>query len=97
MSFNTFEEQNKILTAFDKTFNPDDFESCVSKAILLIRNREAQMTEEGYEWPIKTDTCRWAIEQSIINRAPGVSMMAAAIEYVEKIEYQAESFNGIAA
>ena len=94
-SKNTFEKQSKILAAFDKTFNPDDFQSCVNRAMLLIRNREAQMIDEGYEWPIATDTCHWAIEQAIINRASGVSMMAAAIECVESVENQAEEHNGI--
>jgi len=91
----TFEEQNKELIEFDKTFNPDDARSCIDRAMLLIRNRESQMVEEGYEWPMATDTCRWAIEQAIINRSSGMGMMQSAIEYVESIERRAEIFNGI--
>jgi len=91
----TFEEQNKILIDFDQTFNPTGFSSCVRRALLLIQNREAQMKEYGYEWPINTDSCQLAIEKAIINRNPNVSMMAAALEYVESIECKAEAYNGI--
>jgi hypothetical protein len=61
----------------------------------LIKNREAQMLAEGYEWPINTHACRWSIEQAIINRKSGETMMASAISYVESVEYRAEEFNGI--
>jgi hypothetical protein len=91
----TFEEQNQELVNFDKTFDSSSFASCVQRAMLLIKNREAQMIEEGYEWHINTETCRWAIEQAIINRPSGQAMMAAAIEYVESVERRAEAFNGI--
>jgi hypothetical protein len=88
----TFEEQNAALVEFDKTFNSSNFESCVSRAILLLKNREAQMTEEGFEFNFQIS--RWSIEQAIINRADK-SMMQAAIEYVETVEKQVEVFNGI--
>ena len=90
-----FEEQNKDLVEFDKSFDSNDFNSCVNRAILLIKNREAQMIEEGYYWPIVTEACKWSVEQAIINRRPGTPMMAAAIEYVEVIEHRAEDYNGI--
>lgn len=91
----TFEEQNQELINFDKTFNKDDFSSCVNRAMLLIKNREAQMKEEGHEWPIDTSSCRWAIEQAIINRKSDETMMTAAIKYVESVEARAEAYNGI--
>lgn len=91
----TFEEQNNELVEFDKSFDSNDFHSCVNRAMLLIKNREAQMIEEGYEFPISVDSCRWAIEQAIINRNSGDSMMSAAIKYVESVEYRAEQFNGL--
>lgn len=93
----TFEEQNKILIEFDKTFDSSDFRSCVKRAMLLIRNREAQMIEEGYQFPISVDSCKWAVEQEIINRDSSESMMSAAIRYVESVEYRAEQFNGLVA
>ena len=92
----TFEEQNEILVNFDKTFDGTSFADCVTRAMLLIRNREAQMIEEGYEWPINTESCKWAVEQAIINRDSNESMMCAANRYVETVEYRAESFNGLA-
>jgi hypothetical protein len=49
----TFEEQNQELVSFDKTFDSTDFSSCVQRAVLLLKNREAQMTEEGYEFNFK--------------------------------------------
>jgi len=93
----TFEKQNQELTKFDNTANCNNinFSFCVNRALLLIKNREAQMIEEGYEWPIATETCRWRIEQQIINRPAGMGMLAAAIKYVESIEKQVEEFNGI--
>ena len=89
----TFEEQNQELVEFDKIFNSSDFESCVSRAILLLKNREAQMTEEGFEFNFQIS--RWSIEQAISNRASDKSMMQAAIEYVESVEREVEAFNGI--
>lgn len=91
----TFEKQNQELVNFDKTFDSTSFSSCVQRAILLIKNREMQMIEEGYEWTINTESCRWAIEQAITNRSHDKSMMFAATEYVESIEKEVESFNGI--
>jgi hypothetical protein len=91
----SFNEQNAELIEFDKTFDNSDFQSCVDRAMLLIKNREAQMTEEGYEWPIVTETCRIAIERAIIDRPYGIGMMAAAIEYVESVEARAEKYNNI--
>jgi hypothetical protein len=89
----TFEEQNAALVEFDKTFNSSDFESCVSRAILLLKNREAQMTEEGFEFNFQIS--KWSIEQAIINRSSEKSMMQATIEYVENVESEVEAFNGI--
>jgi len=89
----TFEEQNAVLVEFDKTFDSSDFESCVSRAILLLKNREAQMTEEGFKFNFKIS--KWSIEQAIINRSSEKSMMQAAIEYVESAEREVEAFNGI--
>ena len=91
----TFDEQNKELIEFDKTFDPKNFNSCVTRAMLLLQNREAQMREEGHVWLFEMDKCRWAVEQNIINRAPGMSMLAAAIEHVESVERRAEQYNGI--
>jgi len=89
----TFEEQNAALVEFDKTFNSSDFKSCVYRAILLLKNRESQMTEEGFKFNFRIS--QWSIEQAIINRSSEKSMMQAAIEYVEYVEYEVEAFNGI--
>ena len=83
------------MTINDQTFDYSDFDSCVSRAMLLIRNREKQMLSEGYDWNINTNSCKLAIEQKILNRRSGETMMTAAIQYVESIEAQAESFNNI--
>ena len=53
------------------------------------------MIENGYEFPISIDSCKWAIEQAIINRNSNESMMSAAIRYVESVEQRAEEFNGL--
>lgn len=89
----TFEEQNQELVEFDKTFDSSNFNSCVSRAVLLLKNREAQMIEEGFEFNFQIS--RWSIEQAIINRSSEKSMMQAAIEYVESVEREVEAFNGI--
>ena len=91
----TFDEQNKELIKFDKSFDNTDFISCRDRAMLLIKNREAQMIEEGHVWPIASETCSWRIEQVIKNRPSGIGMIAAAIEYVEAIERRAEQYNSI--
>jgi hypothetical protein len=74
--------------------NPDCFTSCVNRAMFLIETREEEMKSEGYEWNINTSSCRWAIEQAIINRKNS-TMMGAAIEYVESIEARVKEFNNI--
>lgn len=89
----TFEEQNQELVEFDKTFDSSNFNSCVSRAVLLLKNREAQMIEEGFEFNFQIS--RWSIEQAIINRSSEKSMMQAAIEYVEGVEREVEALNGI--
>jgi len=91
----TFEEQNAILVNFDKTFDSTQFDNCVQRAMLLIKNREAQAHEDGMEWPINTESCRWSIEQAITNRRAGETMMSAVIEYVQKIESRFCEFHGI--
>jgi len=79
----------------NQKFDYNDSADCVNRGMFLIKNRENQMKAEGYEWPINTKSCRWAIEQKIINRKPGTTMMSAVIEFVEQIEREAEEFNGI--
>ena len=91
----TFEEQNNELVEFDKKFDKENFNHCVNRALLLIKNREAQMTEDGYEFPISIDSCKWSIEQAIINRNHNESMMSSAIKYVESVEKRAEELNGL--
>ena len=91
----TFKEIVSELESFDKTFNSDDFESCVKRCMLLLEKTEAQVVEDGYEFHIDLESCRWAIEQAITNRADGVKMMAAAIEYVESVEERVWKHNGL--
>lgn len=89
----SFAEQKAILIKFDETFNSSCADSCANRAVLLLKNREAQMTEECYTFNHKIS--KWPIEQAILNRPAGYTMMQAAIEYVESIELQVEKFNGI--
>jgi len=73
-----------------------EFNEVISKAIEMISTYKAEMTQDPeYIWSIDIDSCRWAVEQAIINRNPSKSMLAAAIEYVESVERRADSFNGI--
>jgi hypothetical protein len=90
----TLEEQNKELIEFDKTFNPNDFESCLKRAILLLKNREAQTVEEGHTWPFDNRECERRLRRAIILRKHDETMMAAAIEYVEYVERTIERFKG---
>ena len=77
------------------TFDSTSFTSCVNNAMKKIENYKAQIIDEGYTYNIDTKTCTWAIEQAIINRKPDITMMAAAIIYVESVENIIEKFNGI--
>ena len=77
----------------NKSFDTNDFNQCVQRGMDLISNREEQTLEEGGTWNIDTKSCKWAIEQAIINRESDETMMSAVICYVEKIEFQAEQFN----
>lgn len=76
-------------------FDANNFWSCVNRSMLLIKNRENQIKEMGLDWNINTESCRWAVEQAIINRRSDETMMSAAIKYVESVEYSVEEFNGI--
>lgn len=73
----------------------NNFTSIVNHAMQLLKNREKQMLSEKYIINIDINTCKWAIEQAIINRSSNKNMIEAALEYVEKIEHQLESFNNI--
>ena len=79
----------------NKNFDAEDFQSCVNRGMFLLKNREEQAEADGYEWIVNTESCRWAIEQAIINRASESTMMSAVIEYVEKIELQFEQANAL--
>lgn len=69
--------------------------TCRNHSMHLIRSYEAQILKEGYEWPINTASCAWAIEQAILNRPHGQSMMAAGIEYFEGVKFRVQEFNNI--
>ena len=71
----------------NKNFDANDFNQCVQRGMDLISNREEQAKEECITWNIDTKSCKWAIQQAIINRCCGKTMMSAVIEYVEKIEF----------
>lgn len=77
------------------TLDTQDFNSCVARAMILLENRKKQMESEGYIFNTCLKSCEWAIEQKIINRNPGATMMSAVIEYVESIEAREELHNNI--
>ena len=77
------------------TFDPNDFASCVTLGMNNLNRRKEQMEAERYEWNVNINSCRWAIEQAILNRKEGVSMMGAVCEYTDSIERKVETFNGI--
>lgn len=83
----TLEEQNKILVNFDKTFDPMNFADCVNRAILLLKNRQAQINnEDNISLNINFDVCRIGIEKFIEERELDETMMSASMRYVEKAE-----------
>lgn len=91
----TFEQLNKEYIEAIKTFNAENSHDCINLAMLQIRKFKAQIIEEGYEFHINVDSCRWAIEQAIINRSSEKSMMHAAYDYVSKVEFEVESYNDL--
>lgn len=91
----TFDEQNQELIDFDKIFDKDNATHCAHRAMLLIKNRKAQMSEEGHEFLVDLNSCVFGVEQAILNRDSDETMMSAAIKYVEKIEAIAENAAGI--
>lgn len=91
----TFDEVVKELEKNSKTFESNNFLHCVNRAILLLKKLKAQIEEDGYVFCYCVEASRWAIKQSILNRKPKVTMMAAAIEYIEKIEENVMDYNGI--
>lgn len=76
-------------------FDENNFISCVNRALHLIQKLKLELEEEGFIMPVDIKSCRWAIEQAIINRNPGEPMMCGAIRYVEKVEYECELLNNI--
>lgn len=75
--------------------DPENFSFCVAMALCQIENLKAQLLEEGYEYMFDTSSCRWAIEQKIINRNAGETMMGVAYKYVEYVENIVLSHNGL--
>jgi hypothetical protein len=79
----------------NNNFDHTDFNSCVVRGMSLLKNFKNQLIEDGYEFNTCINSCRWAIEQKIINRNSDTTMMSAVIEFVEMIESREEGYNNI--
>ena len=67
----------------------------VNAAMNMIRSYKDSIIESGHEFQIDVSSCRWAVEQAILNRDPEITPLAAATEYVRSVEYRVKQFNGI--
>lgn len=70
------------------TYDYSKFEDCVARGVFLA---EKAMKATGQ----KAVGCKWAIEQAIINRNSGETMMTAVIRYIDSLEYRLEQAAGI--
>jgi hypothetical protein len=61
------------------------FHSIVNQSMYNFNANFAQDYFNGKEWEIYTEAYKWNIEQSIINRDAGLTMTAAAFDYVNDI------------
>lgn len=76
-------------------FNPmptgdsDDFRFCVRKAMYDLEMTEAMdFFANLKKYNLHTPAYKWNVEQAIINRESGKSMLSAALEYVENLTEQ---------
>jgi len=66
-------------------FTPDDFKYAIDRAMYTLLQDEAATIFWGEEYPMDVSSCRWAIEQAVINRPEGMNMTAAALSYVQNL------------
>lgn len=64
--------------------NPNCFTSVVSKFMATLHQVETDMIADGYM--LTREFSAWGLEQSIINREPGKTMMSAAEDWLENCE-----------
>lgn len=75
-------------------FDNTDAKTCVEQAMAYIASIKKEYEELDYEFPVNITSCRWALEQAILNRV-NLSMSEAVMRYIDKVDYEAKSYNGI--
>lgn len=78
-----------------KEFNNEDFGECVKEAMAYIENLRTKYEKLNYTFPINISSCRWALQQSIINRRSTETMSKACMRYIDTINYQVKVYNNI--
>ena len=66
-------------------FVKDCFYNAVDRAHWMIRKEAVIYAENGEYFPLSVEAYRWNIEQAIVNRSEGKSMVAAAYDYVDSL------------
>lgn len=66
-------------------FVKDSYGYAVEAAMYAIRREEAIYIVNGDEFPLSVEFYRWNVQQAIINRKDGVTMLAAAYAYTDQL------------
>ena len=86
---------NNKTNGVNNMLTTNGFNKQVTNGMQMIRVFKAGIIEEGHEFNINVDSCKWAIEQAICNRETGVSMSEAVVDYIADIKYRVYFFNGL--
>jgi hypothetical protein len=61
------------------------FQQAVNKAFWALKSDEASTVFSGEEYPLQVSAYKWNIEQAIINRDSGETMLQAGLDYVHNL------------
>lgn len=78
-----------------KIFDHNEFNSCIKRGMFLLKNLELMAKINKLKFPFDIESCKWGMEQAVINREHHETMMSAVIRNVEEWEYRLNDFNGI--
>lgn len=66
-------------------FVKDSYDYAVEAAMHAIRREEAIYIVNGEDFPLSVDSYRWNVQQAIMNRKEGATMLAAAYAYTDQL------------
>ncbi|MDP8042543.1 hypothetical protein QJU11_10100 [Pasteurella atlantica] len=79
----------------DELLKNESFENVVKHSMNALYKLEAQILEDGGVVNFHIPSCKWNIEQAIINRDSSHNMRSSAFEYVENLQERMMKGSGL--